>query len=225
MRNSVRLPVLSSTSGDAARRWTVLALAVAAIGLWAAAFFQPWWHFTLLAPQYPHGLTLSVSLTGVGGDVHEINMLNPYHGMGHLEEAAHYERALAPYGLAGLAGLVLVLALAGGKHFSRWLWLPAFGLVGGFIGDNLYWLYHYGHHLNPKAPLHISPFTPHLFGPGTIGQFHTTAVPAAGFALAFLGLALLAVAALLRTRVCRECDHAEQCHIVCPRLFIGPRKT
>lgn len=181
----------------ALRRWAVVALAAAAAALWIAAYFLPWWRFTLFAPQYPHGLTLSVSLTGLGGDVREIDMLNHYIGMGHLEEAAPLERALAPYGLGVLAAAVVLLAVAGGRRAARWLWVPAVLLIGGFLVDSVYWLYHFGHHLNRRAPLHIPPFTPRLFGAGRIGQFHTVAAPAAGFVLALVGLALVAAAAVL----------------------------
>ncbi|MBL8157714.1 MAG: hypothetical protein JNM70_26430, partial [Anaerolineae bacterium] len=50
-------------------RLAVLACALAAAGLIAASFFQPWWRFWLYAPQYPGGLKLVISLTGVSGDV------------------------------------------------------------------------------------------------------------------------------------------------------------
>jgi hypothetical protein len=214
------VPAPSPSRADRARRWAVLALAAATVGLWAAAYFLPWWRFTLFAPQYPRGLHLTVALTGIGGDVHEIDMLNHYIGMAHLEDAAPHERALAAYGVAGLAAGVVLLAVAAGRRFGRWLWLPAVLLVGGFLGDSVYWLRRFGHHLNPRAPLHIPPFSPHLFGPGTIGQFHTTAEPALGFALAFTGLALLALATLLRARVCADCSERDRCDAVCPRLLV-----
>jgi hypothetical protein len=226
MRHSLHLPILASGSSgaDSARRWMVLGLTVAVLALWTAAYFLPWWSFTLFAPQYPHGLTLSVSLTGIGGDLREIDMLNHYIGMGHLEDAAPYERALGPYGLGALALLVVLFAVVGGRRFSAWLWVPAVALLACFLGDSFYWLHRYGHHLNPKAPLHIAPFTPHLIGPGTIGQFHTTAAPALGFALAFASLALLVTATVVRSRVCRDCSLGEGCHLVCPRLLVAPRR-
>jgi hypothetical protein len=218
------LPVLAASTtsgGDRARRWLVVTLAVAALGLWMAAYTLPWWRFTLFAPQYPRGLSLTVSLTGLGGDVREVDMLNHYIGMGHLEDAAPYERAYAAWGLSALAATVVLLTLAGGRRVGRWLWVPALLLLAGFLGDSFYWLTRFGHRLNPKAPLHIPPFTPHLFGSGTIGQFRTHAVPELGFALAFGALALLALASLLRTRVCGGCDARASCSARCPRLFLG----
>ena len=44
----------------------------------------------------------------MGGDVHEIDMLNHYIGMGHLAEAAQFERHYAAWGV----GLVALLVLA-----------------------------------------------------------------------------------------------------------------
>ena len=59
-------------------RWAVLVCAVVAVVLFGASFFLPWWRFWLYAPQYPKGLGLTISLTGMGGDVHEIDLLNHY---------------------------------------------------------------------------------------------------------------------------------------------------
>src|SRR5271165_6673648 len=110
------LEVVSEEGGPRSRwhpglRWAVVGLAVGAIGTYVASFFQDWWKLTLYAPQYPHGLRLTISLTGMGGDVHEIDMLNHYIGMGHLAEAAQFERHYAAWGVAGVAIVVLSLTL------------------------------------------------------------------------------------------------------------------
>jgi hypothetical protein len=60
-----------------------------------------------------------------------------------------------------------------------------------FIADSFFWLYRFGHELDPRAPLHLPQFTPQLFGNGTIGQFMTFATPQSGFWLAVAGVALL----------------------------------
>jgi copper chaperone NosL len=205
------------------RRFGVMGLAGAAAALFAASFFQPWWHFWLFAPQYPKGLELTISLTGVGGDAREVNMLNHYIGMGHLEDAAQFERNYAAYGVAGVAFAVVLLLLLAGRRLG-WLAAVAGALFPlGFVVDSMVWLYRFGHRLDPRAPLHIKPFTPQMFGEGVIGQFHTFAIPEAGFWMAAAAVALLLGAVLLRQRVCKSCARAGTCGAVCPSAFIGPR--
>jgi hypothetical protein len=206
-------------------RWLVVALALGAVGTYAASFFQSWWSFTLYAPQYPHGLHLTISLTGMGGDVREIDMLNHYIGMGRLADAAKHERELAGWGV-GLVGLMVVaFTLLAGKKAGKAMVIPgtAFPLV--FLADAFYWLHTFGHHLDPRAPLHIPPFTPELLGNGKIGQFMTFAVPGPGFWMAIGGLVLLVVALLVRRRVCADCPQRGECSALCPTALIGPPRT
>jgi copper chaperone NosL len=203
-------------------RWLVVGLSGLAIAAYVASFFQVWWRFTLYAPQYPHGLRLAISLTGMGGDVHEIDMLNHYIGMGHLADAASRERELAGWGVAFIAILVLAITLGAGKRLGKAIVVPGIAFPVVFLGDAFYWLHRFGHGLDPRAPLHIPPFTPELFGNGQIGQFMTFAVPGPGFWLATVALGLLGGAAAVRARVCRDCPLAGDCGVTCPRALIGP---
>lgn len=175
-----------------------LLLGLDAVASFAVAFKQAWWRFVLYAPQYPRGLRLEISLTGLAGDVHEVGMLNHYIGMKHLEDAATLERQYAGVGVA----LVACLAFAGiflrGKRFRTWPALLGALLPLGFLLDSFYWLYRFGHELDPHAPVHIPGFTPQLFGGGQIGQFMTFAQPAAGFWWAVGGAVTFAAATLLR---------------------------
>ncbi len=212
----------SSASWHRGLRWLVVALALAAIGLYIASFFQTWWSFTLYAPQYPHGLRLTISLTGMGGDVREIDMLNHYIGMGHLADAAKHERQLAGWGVGLVAVMVLAVALLASKKAGKALIIPGLAFPLVFLGDAFYWLYTFGHHLDPHAPLHIPAFTPELFGNGDIGQFMTFATPATGFWMAVAGLGALAVATFVRRRVCSDCPQRGECGAVCPSALIGP---
>ena len=194
-----------STRSPAAHRtedfgWVVYGFLASAIALFVYSLREPWWFFRLYAPQYPRGLTLIISLKGLSGDVREIDMLNHYIGMAHLDAAASFERQYAQYGVALLAvGLVLVALFA--KPSRSW-WLPALGAVFplGFLSDSLFWLYRFGHSLDTTAPLRIPSFTPQLFGNGTIGQFMTFARPERGFWLAVLAVVLLLAASIVRTR-------------------------
>jgi len=205
-------------------RWGVVGLSLAAIGTYVAAFFQDWWKLTLYAPQYPHGLRLTISLTGMGGDVHEIDMLNHYIGMGHLAEAAQFERHYAAWGVAGVAIVILALTLLAGRKVGPAIAVPGLAFPLVFLIDAFYWMHTFGHHLDPRAPLHIPAFTPQLFGNGQIGQFMTFATPAAGFWLATSGFVLLAAAVVLRRRVCRDCPQAGECGKLCPSALVGPPK-
>lgn len=207
-------------------RWLVVALALAGAALFVASFFQPWWAFWLYAPQYPNGLKLVISLTGMGGDVHEIDILNHYIGMSHLADAAPTERQIAGYGVGAIGVTVVVLALLSGKKLGKLIAVPAIAFPLGFLADSFYWLYTFGHNLDPRAPLRMSiqPFTPQMFGNGQIGQFETFAQPALGFWLAVGGVACIVIATVIRSRVCAYCGRAGTCGAICPRALILPEK-
>ncbi len=202
------------------RRWWAVGLATSAVALYAAAFFAPWWHITLYAPQYPKGLSLAIGLAGFGGDVHEIDLLNHYIGMGHLADAAPLERRLAGYGVALVALTCFAIMLAAGKRLGTLALVPAALLPVGFLADAYGWMHHFGNNLDPRAPIRMPPFTPELFGSGVIGQFRTLALPHLGFFLALLGLATLVAAAVVRRRVCGTCPAAGDCRLTCPHLLV-----
>jgi copper chaperone NosL len=207
------------------RRWLTVALATLGVLAFTLASTLPWWKFTLYAPQYPHGLRLQIALTGLSGDVHEIDMLNHYIGMQHLTAAAPIERAYAGYGVAGVCLAVLTGILLLGRRTGRLALLPAALFPIGFVVDSFGWLYAFGHQLDPRAPLHVPPFTPELFGNGQIGQFLTYAEPALGFWLSVAGVALVAAAVEFRQRaVCAHCAHAATCGNTCPVGFLGKQK-
>jgi copper chaperone NosL len=223
----VHLPVVTAPESEArwdGARWLVVAFGLAGIASFAVSFFQNWWSLWLYAPQYPKGLRLEIALTGIGGDVHEIDLLNHYIGMKHLEDAASVERRLAGYAVAAICVLTMALIVASGRKLNKLVAIPAIGFPLAFLGDAFYWLYSYGHALDPHAPLKIRPFTPQLFGNGAIGQFETYAEPAIGFWLAALGVACVLVAAILRWRVCSHCRQRESCGRTCPRFLVLPER-
>lgn len=205
-------------------RWVVVGLAASTVAAFAGSFFLPWWSFVLYAPQYPNGLELVISLTGMGGDVAEIDTLNHYIGMAHLANAAPTERQLAGYGVAAVALVALALALAAGRKLNKIIAIPALAFPIGFLADSFYWLYSFGHNLDPKAPIRLGSFTPQMFGNGQIGQFETYAEPALGFWIATAGVAAMIAATLIRKRICDNCGHAAQCGAACPRLLVLPEK-
>ena len=216
--------VLRVSNWHTRQRWSVLGLAIAGAALFALAFVQPWWTFTLFAPQYPEGLKLIISLTGVTGDVSEINIINHYIGMGHLDDAAQFERAWGGWMVGALGVAVVVGALALGKRLNWVGALAALGLPVGFCLDTMYWLYRFGHDLDPKAPIHLAAFTPTLFGEGKVGQFTTIATPGLGFWLAVAGVVMVAVAGVMRQRVCNACPTRNDCHTLCAHGLVGVPK-
>ena len=202
------------------QRWLVIGFALLAVVLWAAALARPWWQFYLFAPQYPNGLVLDISLTGVGGDAHEVNMLNHYIGMKGLDEAAELERHLAVYGVALVALATMAFSFVVGR---RWNWLvavPAIAFPLLFVLDSTWWLYHFGHTLDPHAPLRIPLFTPHFMGWGKVGQFSTYAMPLAGFWLALAALGAVIVAVVLRYRICHSCPLHDVCGATCSSRLV-----
>jgi hypothetical protein len=201
------------------RRYTVVALALAGAILFGASYFLPYWNFHLVAPQYPNGLSLQIALSGMKGDVSEIDILNHYIGMRKMSTAASVETMMGPYLVVVVALSAVAGVLATGKRFG-WLGLiPAIGLPLGFVADVVGWMYRFGHDLDPDAPLHFAPFMPHVLGNGTIGQFHTTAWPASGFWLALVAAALIGTAVAMRKRVCDSCPVRGDCGASCTHLM------
>ncbi len=218
-----RPPARKPRRPDQNLRYGILALSGVAVLLWVVAYLRPWWEFHLFAPQYPNGLALEISLTGLGGDAREINMLNHYIGMKGLDEAAALERQVAVYGVGLVALLSVALALFVGKRWNNLILLPAIGLPLGFVGDSVAWLYHFGHSLDRHAPLNIPLFTPQLFGWGKIGQFQTYGMPLSGFWLALSALGCMLLAVYLRRRVCLKCPLAAACGATCVGGFARPK--
>jgi len=153
----------------------------------------PYWVLQLSAPQFPDGLTITAYVNRLEGDVAELEGLNHYVGLGSFQDAATLERQIAFIAIAVLAGLLLAALLV----HSRWvvlLVLPTLLFPFIFLIDLQYWLWDFGHHLDPAAPLAaaVGEFTPPIFGPASIAQFDTLALPGIGLILAFVATGLTA---------------------------------
>jgi hypothetical protein len=164
----------------------------AAAVLLLVSMFLPYWKMTLLAPQYPGGLSIEVYVNRLTGDVSEIDGLNHYIGMRPLGEAAQLERAVS---LVAVVFLVLLVLAAIFVH-SPWaalLALPAILWPFIFVADMYYWMRNFGLNLDPTAPLSssIQPFIPPILGSGMVGQFETIASFEIGLWLAFIAVALI----------------------------------
>ena len=205
---------------DRRNRWLVVGFAAAGAVAYAASYLMPWWNFHMVAPQYPQGLDVQIALYGVTGAVSEVDILNHYVGMHSLSDAAAFETRIAVWALSAVVLMVVAALIAAGRKLAWFALVPAIGLPVGFVADVFGWMWHFGHDLDPKAPIEFAEFTPTVLGPGSIGQFHTWAWPAAGFWLAIAGVAFVIAAEVVRRRVCRACPLAGQCGATCPQFMV-----
>lgn len=182
-------------------------LLLAAAILLITSTFLPYWRMRLNAPQYPGGLFVTVYVNHMTGDVAEIDGLNHYIGMAPLDDAAQLERSLAPMALAVVVLMIVGVALIHSKWVAV-LAIPAMTFPVVFLADMWIWLWYYGNHLDPTAPLSsaIKPFTPAILGTGHVGQFSTTAMLLPGWYLAAVA-AVLAGIGLHYRRKAREERH------------------
>lgn len=174
--------------GKPDRAWLVGA--IIAVALLVGAVLLPLWRMELIAPQYPEGLVLhAYGYKFVGDsasyydDVREINGLNHYIGMAPIEKATEMS-----FFLPSIAALALV-TVAG--SFIAWKRRLVHGLmIAGFwamplffVADLQYWLYHYGHSMDPEAPLNPGAFTPTVIGSTKVWNFHSVNSLEIGFYL------------------------------------------
>ncbi|MBI5915734.1 MAG: hypothetical protein HY842_10175 [Bacteroidetes bacterium] len=122
-------------------------------------FVFPMWRITLIAPQYPKGVTMFIwinKITGSeSGTLQNINILNHYVGMKFIEPDAIPEFKYFPSIVIVMSLLGMALAWTGKKKL--WLaWLVAgILLCSAGMYDFYLWEYDYGHNLNPTAPIKI----------------------------------------------------------------------
>ncbi len=162
----------------------------------------PIWNFSLEAPNYPkeafpYGLPVFIHFDGLSGEVHEMNTINHYVGMAHMERGGIYERALAPYALIILSMLLALFIIYNNKWIDRFMIIPVV-LPLIFIGIYWYWLYWFGHNLYGGA-ITIKPFMPVILGDGKVAQFTTHAYPVIGF-WALVAIGVLSLMALCLKR-------------------------
>jgi nitrous oxidase accessory protein len=138
----------------------------------------PLWSMTMVAPQYRHGLRLTAYGSGMQGDLREINIINHYIGMPTIDPRPALEVAMFPIGIGLVVALCLLAPL---NRWMRWLAVAATaGLPIGILIDLQWWLYRFGHSLNPHAPIRMPAFTPLILGVSKLGNFVTTSMIASG---------------------------------------------
>ncbi len=169
---------------------STLAAALLACALLAGALVLPLWRMELVAPQYPEGLVMRAygykfaeDPASHYDDVREINGLNHYIGMKPIKEVTEM-RLFVPGVAALIAGTLLLPFVAWQRVWFRRLIVAGFWTMPlFFIADLQYWLYNYGHTLDPDAALDMDPFTPKVFGETRVWNFHSQTGFEAGFYL------------------------------------------
>ncbi|MCP3935621.1 MAG: cytochrome C [Actinomycetia bacterium] len=162
--------------------------AAAALAL-AASILFPYWHLKLTAPQFPSGLNVSAYVNRLAGDVQELEGLNHYVGLPSFDDGATLERAVSIFGILMLAALLFASWFIHSRKVLL-VALPTLVFPIVFVIDLQYWLWNYGHSLDPRAPLSgaVGEFTPPVFGPGKIAQFETAAWPGVGLMLSVVAV-------------------------------------
>lgn len=180
------------------------------------AFTAPLWNISMVAPQYPKGLSLDIYAHKVEGgrdsaDIQEINTLNHYIGMAPIDRAALSDLDWIPFALGVLMILTLRVAAIGNIRSLIDLAVITFYFSLFSLGRFVYKLYVLGHNLDPRAPVTVEPFMPAVFGTKQIANFTVTSLPrlATGYMAVFaLGVAAITIWHLWTGR--REAARAER---------------
>jgi hypothetical protein len=120
-----------------------------------------------------------------------------------IQQADFTEMQIMPFMFGVFVLLALRAAVIGPMRAVVDLFVLAswFGVFS--IASFYYRLWSYGHHLDPKAPMKVEPFTPLLFGKQTIANFTQASFPQMGTYLLWIFMALL----LLAMWVSRKEEH------------------
>ncbi|GBC87905.1 hypothetical protein HRbin13_00017 [bacterium HR13] len=176
-------------------------LALASL-LLVLTYFFPLWRIQLIAPQYPEGLRMFIWVNRITGgtefDLYNINLLNHYIGMKHIDPNAIPELKVLPFIMAFLIAFGLISALLG-KRVLLYAWVGTFvilALVG--LADFYKWEYDYGHNLDPSAPIKIPglAYQPPLIGTKQLLNMTASSFPDIGGYIAIASL-LLGIAAVV----------------------------
>ncbi|MFI5042607.1 MAG: nitrous oxide reductase family maturation protein NosD, partial [Acidimicrobiales bacterium] len=180
-------------------------VAVAAVAL-ASAWVLPWWIMKARAPQYgQRTLVIQIGPRTVDGDVREVDMLGHYVGIRPMGTLARVERALAPLGMVGAFGGILLTPWVRRRWLRCLLVVPALIMPFILLVDLKVWMDMAVNERDPNASLNltVSRINPKLFGEYEVGQFKVATELGGGFYLCgvagLLGLGL-AFAAPLRAR-------------------------
>lgn len=164
-------------------------MAIAVLFL-ASLFLFPIWRITLIAPQYPDGVTMQIHINKIGGDspgtLQNINILNHYVGMKYIEPESIPELKYFPWVITALILLgVIAIGINKPAFYYGWGIIMILVAIAG-IYDFYLWEYDYGHNLSANAPIKIpgASFQPPLIGKKDIINFTALSYPSLGGILA-----------------------------------------
>jgi copper chaperone NosL len=171
-------------------------------------YFLPLWRVQLVAPQYPEGLGMRISINSIRGatvyDLDNINGLNHYIGMQRITPEAIPELRMMPWILGVLIVTGLIAAVVGRRQ-ALYGWFAGFFLASAAgLADFWRWEYDYGHNIDFEHAIIKIPgmnYQPPLMGVKQLLNFTAVSWPDAGGWLAFIAFALAALAVVT---VCRS---------------------
>ncbi len=186
--------------GENKLRWAV----IIASTLLISVFFLPFWQITLIAPQYPEGLNMTIWIDKVTGDLRNINILNHYIGMRKIVPNEFPEFKIFGPVFIGLIVTGYLAALVNKKIILRSWVILLFGLAIAAGYDFYRWEYDFGHNLDPDAAIKAEGMTyqPPLIGVKYLLNIEAWSLPGlSGYAvLLATGLSALAMFFDLRDR-------------------------
>lgn len=136
----------------------------------------PMWYFHLNAPFYgQRWLEVIIHpLTGVRGDIEEVNIVNHYVGLDKIGNEYIPELPYLPYVYVLLLALMIVQGYSLLRRKSRIALVTTVLAAVTFastLGYVYFWLYRYTHTIQPGAPVKIEPFDPPFLGEYKIANF------------------------------------------------------
>ncbi|GAA0564612.1 hypothetical protein GCM10009415_53880 [Chitinophaga japonensis] len=162
------------------------------VSLW----FFPMWRIDLAAPQYPGGLTMTIWINDIQGDVDVINGLNHYIGMQTIHKEDFREFIYMPLAMMIFIAMGLGV-LAWNRRAGYYTWTLLFLVLASLSFYDFYkWEYDYGHNLDPNAPIQVPgmAYQPPLIGYKKMLNFEVLSQPhVAGWCYILAGVILVAI--------------------------------
>jgi nitrous oxidase accessory protein len=180
---------MRNTSSDRSDFIGKILITILVVGCIIAAWKLPLWSMKLVAPMYPKGLMMVAYGDKLEGDLYELNIVNHYVGMKHITVDEFSLMSLFPVGLIGIVLLGIIPIFL--PKLRKWCaWLAVIFPIGILICIQ-YYLYAFGHGLNPEAPIKIPEFMPIAIGNSSIVNFTASSMIGWGMAALFVAAALI----------------------------------